>query len=542
MRIVSVAQMVELEQEADQRGLTYEKMMANAGNGLADIVHQSYFEHSGKTVLGLIGSGNNGGDTLVALTKLLNYGWSASAYLVKERDFDDLLIKNFRNAGGEIAEVARDGSFSQLKNWLVNAEVILDGILGTGTQLPLRGDILKVLDLVKSTHTNAVVVAVDCPSGIDCDTGETADECLPADQTICLAAVKAGLLKKPAYKYTGEISVVDIGLPKTLNGWKLVGGEVLTRSSVTGLVPNREIDSHKGSFGTCMIAAGSVNYCGAVLLASKGAYRVGTGLVRAAIPGAIYDTLAGQLPEATWIVLPHTDGVFNRDSVPLLRRNLDRVTALLIGPGIGMQDDTRHFIESLLMAAAGSSRNRRPIGFTDTSNIQIHDQNNSFPPIVIDADALKLLHEIENWWYQLPKNSVLTPHPGEMAALTRLSIDEIQKARVETACEFAGKWGQVIVLKGAMTVIADPKGKYAIIPIATSALATAGTGDVLAGMIVGFLAQGLSAFSAAKAGAWIHARAGQIAAEKLGSEASVMAGDVADAITDALKLTTGIRH
>jgi NAD(P)H-hydrate epimerase len=542
MRIVSIAQMVELEKEANHRGLTYEKMMENAGKSLAGFVHQNYYKNFGQTILGLIGSGNNGGDTLIALTRLLKDGWNAKAYLVKERNINDPLIKNYCLAGGELVEISKDRSFSQLKKWLKNVDVILDGILGTGIQLPLRGDVPTVLNLVKSVPHSAVIVAVDCPSGVDCDSGETTDECLRADQTVCLAAVKAGLLKKPAYKYAGEISVVDIGLPTTLSGWKKVDGEVLTQSNVVGLIPNREMDSHKGTFGTCMIAAGSVNYCGAVLLASKGAYRVGVGLVRAAIPGAIYDTLGGQLPEVTWVVLPHTDGVFNRESAPVMLKNLDRISALLIGPGIGLQEDTRHFIEGLLASAMKSPKNSRVMGFSDSRENRNPDQQISLPPTVIDADALKMLIKVDNWWNLIPENSILTPHPGEMSILTGLSIDEIQKARVEIACEFARKWGHVVVLKGAMTIIANPKGKYAIIPIATSALATAGSGDVLAGMITGFLGQGLDAYSAAKIGAWIHGNAGLIAAEKLGNGASIMAGDVADAIPDAFKSTTGIKY
>jgi NAD(P)H-hydrate epimerase len=540
MQIVSVAQMVELEKEANQRGLTYAKMMENAGKGLTDFVHQNYFKISGQLVLGLIGNGNNGGDTLIALTTLLKVGWNAKAYLVKERNLNDPLISNFSSAGGEVVELSEDHSSLRLKKWLKEADVILDGILGTGVQLPLRGDIPKALSLIKNVQSSAIIVAVDCPSGVDCDTGETAAESLKADQTVCLAAVKAGLLKKPAYKYTGEIKVVEIGLPKTLKGWKKLDGELLTQKNIAVLIPNREMDSHKGSFGTCVIAAGSVNYCGAALLASKGAYLVGTGLIRAAIPGAIYDTLAGQMPETTWLVLPHTDGVFNREAAPVLLKNLDRISSLLIGPGIGQQEETRQFIESLLMGEAESPRYGRAMGFSESRENQKPKKPIALPPMVIDADALKLLIKIENWWNKLPSDSILTPHPGEMSVLTGLTIDEIQNSRIETACEFAKKWGQMVVLKGAMTVIANPKGKYAINPIATSALATAGTGDVLAGMIAGFLAQGLDAYSAAKIGVWIHAGAGQIAAKKIGNEASIMAGDVVKAIPEALKSTTGI--
>ena len=172
-----------------------------------------------------------------------------------------------------------------------------------------------------------MIVAVDCPSGIDCDSGDAAKECLKADLTVCMAAVKQGLLKYPAHRLVGELAVVDIGLPGSLRAWKGIKGEVMTARKAAALLPLRAEDAHKGTFGTCMIAAGSVNYCGAPLLASEAAYRVGAGLVRTAIPGAIYDAIAGCLPETTWLVLPYTDGVINAEGARVLRRNLERVNS-----------------------------------------------------------------------------------------------------------------------------------------------------------------------------------------------------------------------
>ena len=191
--------------------------------------------------------------------------------------------------------------------------MLLDGILGTGITLPLRGEIPEVLSIVSSQKKKPFIVAVDCPSGVDCDSGEAAKECLKADLTVCMAAVKQGLLKYPAHRFVGELAVVDIGLPRSLPAWNDVKGEVMAASKAAALLPPRPEDAHKGTFGTCMVAAGSVNYCGAALLAAEAAYRVGAGLVRVAIPGAIYDTIAGRLPEATWLVLPYTDGVINAD-------------------------------------------------------------------------------------------------------------------------------------------------------------------------------------------------------------------------------------
>ena len=209
-----------------------------------------------------------------------------------------------------------------------------------------------------------MIVAVDCPSGIDCDSGDAAKECLKADLTVCMAAVKQGLLKYPAHPLVGELAVVDIGLPRSLPAWKGIDGEVMTAQKAAALLPLRAEDAHKGTFGTCLIAAGSVNYCGAPLLASEAAYRVGAGLVRTAIPGAIYDAIAGCLPETTWLVLPYTDGVLNAEGARVLRRNLERVSALLIGPGLGFESHTQDFLTDLLEKTDSPNSSRRPMGFS----------------------------------------------------------------------------------------------------------------------------------------------------------------------------------
>jgi len=539
MRLVSVAQMKELERQAAEGGLSYDRMMSRAGKGLADLIHARYRDDDRHTVLGLVGSGNNGGDTLVALVHLIHDGWTAKAYIVREREKNDPLVSEFMAAGGELTGYTKDASLKYLKKWVNGSDVILDGILGTGITLPLREAVTKVLSVVRLSQKQPLIVAVDCPSGIDCDSGNAASECLKADLTVCMAAVKQGLLKYPANTFAGELAVVDIGLPKSLQAWKDIKGEVMTSQIVARLLPSRPEDAHKGTFGTCMIVGGSINYCGAPLLASEAAYRIGAGLVRTAIPGAIYEAIAGRLPETTWLVLPYTDGMINADGARVLRRNLDRVTALLIGPGLGFESNTQDFLSELLVKTDSTNLSRRAMGFSGERIEERLVSQIGLPPMVIDADGLRLLSRITDWHQRLGKTAVLTPHPGEMSALTGLPVDEIQRNRVETALDYARKWGHVLVLKGALTVIADPTGKYMINPFATSALATAGTGDVLAGMIVGFIGQGLTAFSAAIAGVWLHAQAGILAAKHLGYTAPVMAGDVLAAIPTALKTTTG---
>ena len=194
MHLVSVAQMKELEKQADAGGLGYERMMAKAGKGLAELIHTRFWAQDGLSVLGLVGSGNNGGDTLVALAHLIHDGWTAKAYIVKEREKDDALISAFLAAGGELFVYSDNASLKVLKNWINGSDIILDGILGTGVSLPLHGPVPKVLSAIRSSRKQPLIVAVDCPSGIDCDSGDAAKECLKADLTVCMAAVKQGLL------------------------------------------------------------------------------------------------------------------------------------------------------------------------------------------------------------------------------------------------------------------------------------------------------------------------------------------------------------
>lgn len=534
MKLVSVEEIKKIEEAANRNGLSYAAMMQNAGARLAEIVHARYYDASRpeNSVLGLVGSGNNGGDTLIALRTLYHQGWRVKAYLVRSREAGDEFLKSLSDPGIEIIHVAEDAKYHQLGEALKSIDVLLDGILGTGVKLPLKPDISNLLGYVKSFERKPKVVAVDCPSGVDCDTGEAAQTCIPADLTVCMAAVKKGLFRLPAYHLTGEIVTVDIGLPADLPEWKQTNQHVVTKEWVERILPIRKADAHKGTFGTAMIAAGSVNFTGAVFLAAKAAYRVGAGLVQAAIPGPLYAALAGQIAEVTWVLLPHETGVIAETAAVVLQENMNKADALLIGPGLGVQETTGVFLRRLFTQDKGRKAN---LGFLSTTQERQKGESVSrLPSLVLDADALKLLAKWHEWTDHVPAGSILTPHPGEMALMTGITIEEIQNNRVEIAARYAKQWRQIIVLKGAFTVIAEPVGKVAMIPVATAALAKAGTGDVLAGMIVGLLAQGVSPFEASIASCWIHGQAGLITANKLHGTTSALAGDVVDAIPDVL--------
>lgn len=516
-KIVTVAEMKAIEAEADRTGLTYAEMMKNAGIALAECVKAAYSRNTNRSIMALIGSGNNGGDALVAVAYLANLGWRASGYLVRPRPSTDPLIAGVVQEGGEIFSTENDRDFLILSHLLDTHQVLIDGVLGTGVKLPLQSDISVCLKYVKDfteTKPHALrIVSVDCPSGIDCDNGQVAPETIPSDITVTMAAVKRGLLSLPAADLTGTLQVVSIGKLDDLNAWRAIRCWVVDEHWVRRVMPLRPRNAHKGTFGTALIVAGSTSYTGAAYLAGMAAYRSGAGLVQMAVPFPLHQVLAGQMPEAIWLLLPMENGNIAAGAADLLVDDLKTTSALLVGPGFGLETTTKNFVQRL---------------FTE------QEMNDRFPPLVVDADGLKLLASIPEWYKKLPPSSILTPHPGEMAILSGLSIQQIQADRIGTAQKFASLWNQVVVLKGAFSVVASPTGDTVVNPIATPALARAGSGDVLAGLIVGLLAQGLCPYEAAVSAVWIHAQAGLLAEKQMGA-ASTLAGDLLRTIVDIIR-------
>ena len=539
MKLVTVSEMLEIEQEANANGLSYDEMMENAGRGLAEVLLEEYQELESPRALGLIGSGNNGGDTLVALAILAKAGWRANAYVVKTREPNDPLVARLEKNGGVIYTIEKDGDLRILVDLIREHNILMDGVLGTGIKLPLRGKISEVLSItgefLGEIEDPPEVIAVDCPSGIDCDTGEAAPECIRADITVTMAAIKRGLLIFPAYNYVGRLRLVSIGLKpqdKRSKTWRKIKTIVADADLVRKILPERPLDAHKGTFGTALVVAGSVNYTGAAMLSGKAAYRVGAGLVTLAVPAPLHSVLAGQFPEATWILLPHEMGVISADAARVLFQNLERPTAILLGPGFGLEETTRDFLSILINEP--SKKTNRKIGFVSIPSEKEDDDEFTLPPVVIDADGFKLLKKIKDWENKLPAPAVLTPHPGEMSFLTDITTSEIQTNRFSIAQGKAREWGHVVVLKGAHTVVASPDGRVSVIPVASPSLARAGTGDVLAGIIVGLIAQGVDPYDSAVAGCWIHAQAGLYAEAFIGSSASVLAGDVLNMIPEIM--------
>ncbi len=564
IKLVTVEQMRAIEAATDRAGVSYDRMMQNAGRGVARVIRRLLGEETaGKRVAVLVGPGNNGGDGLVA-ARIIRQETEAEvgAYLLKPRGDDDPVFAAAREAGVFIADADSDQRGRVLTNLVASADILVDALLGTGARLPIKGDLASLMKRAAAAlqrfpdgsegttlwlespawpapppGRRTLVVAVDCPSGLDCDTGEIDPLTIPADVTVTFAAAKVGQVRMPGAAAVGRLIAADIGTPAGLAELEAIPTEVATGRGVGRLLPSRPIDSHKGTFGRALLVGGSINYTGAMALAAGAAYRVGAGLVTLAVPQPIHLALAARLVETTWLLLPHEMGVINAAAFDVLSREAGTIDALLVGPGMGHDEATADFMRALL---AGSARPRKgSIGFgrPESTRSALAEKTRFDLPhgLVIDADGLNLLASMDNWWELLPEGTVLTPHPGEMARLTGLERGVIQADRIGVAREKAAAWGCVVVLKGAFTVIAAPDGRVVVLPFATDALATAGTGDVLAGCITGLMAQGLAAMDAAVAGAYCHGLAGEIAAAEHGTGRAVVAGDVLKALPEALR-------
>jgi NAD(P)H-hydrate epimerase len=553
MKLVTVKEMKQLERAADEGGHSYAAMMESAGRAVAEAIQQR-IKVKDKRLLVLVGPGNNGGDGLVAAQYLCKAGAQTVCYLWKPRPKDDPNTKRVKELNLHCLYSENDDSGKTLQKALQNADVVIDALLGTGASRPIEGQLKAILETVREIVYERraprgnrwpplvpsdlskpsppaipipYIVAVDVPSGLDCDTGAVDPSTLSADLTVTFAAAKHGQFRFPGAEVIGELVVADIGIaPELGNG---IQTKVATVASISKILPERPLSAHKGTFGKAMIVAGSINYTGAPYLAAAAAARVGTGLVTLAPPEPLYSVLATKLSEATFILLPHNMGVFAPQAVKVLIPKLAGYAALLLGPGLGREKETIAFVHQLLGITESSQRRR--IGFQPSEESAI--EKTALPSLVIDADGLNALAEAEQWWTYLPENSILTPHPGEMTRLIKADKNIVAEDRVSVAREQASKWKQIVVLKGAYTVIAAPDDRATVIPFANPGLATAGTGDVLAGAIVGLLAQGLEPFDAAICGAYLHGLAGQIVAGQMGN-AGMLASDLLPVLPQAI--------
>ncbi len=511
MHIVTVSEMRELEAQADhQYGLTSPILMKNAGKSAADLfqAHLLPQQHiNGLEVLFLIGPGNNGGDGLVMAGHLEQAGALISLYNWKEQRL---------TVHGE--EVPQDEVQHRLETLLQSAEYVIDALLGTGRSRPLPDDMRDLLARVghaREQHKAMRVVAVDLPTGLNADTGEVDPGSIRADVTITLACPKQGFFFFPGRDYIGEIYLGDIGLPQELE--QHLKTEMLSGKLVHHWLPERPLNSNKGTFGKIMLLCGSLPYPGSAYLAGVAAARVGGGLITLAVTEKMLPFYASSFHEATFAILPPEE-TESFERAKTFTSHLSGYKSLLIGPGLGQSPNTREVILQVLEYLRNMPDEKRP-------------------HLVVDADGLNNLSVMEHWWTLLPPETVITPHPGEMGRLCGgMKVSGGGFERLELTRSKAAEWKVNLLLKGACTIVASPAGRTLINYESDPGLATAGTGDVLAGMIAGFLAQDMPPFEAAGAAVYLHTAAAELVTNTIGN-AGLLASDLHANIPRAMLAT-----
>jgi NAD(P)H-hydrate epimerase len=498
MKVVTVAEMVAIEQRAEREyGLSSPILMEHAGHSVAEAIQARLEgEMGGVQVVALAGPGNNGGDGRVVARYLAGWGAHVAIYDWKRGEIEQ---------DGQTSAVGDD--LAGLRAALTQADIVLDALLGTGHARPLAPTMADALALVaeeRARRPDLYVVAVDLPSGLNADTGAVDPGALPADLTVTLAFPKVGLLLFPGASYAGELQVGGIGLPADMP--IPAGLEMLDDGLIGPTLPARPLDSNKGTFGKALALVGSPHYIGAAYLVCGAAARIGAGLITLATTPELAPFYATMLPEITYAPLPPESETPDTRAQAVLA-SLDGYDALVVGPGLGQSQATAALLERVFAGLLALPNEQRP-------------------RLVVDADGLNNLAKLDQWWRRLPPRTILTPHPGEMsrlrggAAVSGGGVDRLSVAR-----EAAREWGHVVVLKGACTLIASPDGTLRINGAPNPALATAGTGDVLAGTMAGLLAQGMEPYDAACAAVYLHALAGQRVRAHLG-DAGLLAGDL----------------
>ena len=520
VKVVSAAQMRSIEDRSEVAGVSKGTLMENAGLEVARAVRRRIGHLPGVRVLVLVGPGNNGGDGLVAARHLHRWGARVLAYLCGRRPSPDAKLDSLRDLGTPVARASDDEHLALLREWLALAHAVLDSVLGTGRSRPIEGALastLGELSRARSSCPDLPLLALDVPTGLDADTGALDPLTPPPDVTLALGYPKLGMFALPGAASVGALETLDIGLPPGLDDDVQV--ELMNAATSSRLLPPRPLASHKGTFGRALMIAGSPNYVGAARLAALAATRVGAGLVTLAIPATLQPSVAAGATEPTFIPLPESSPGFAdpERAAPLLLDAMPDYDSLLVGCGLGQDDRTRDLLARLLLCGA------------------------TVPPAVVDADALNFLASCgDDWSATFTQGAVLTPHPGEMSRLTGEPSARLQADRVASATTAAEAWGKVVALKGAFTVVAAPDGRAALSPFANPGLASAGTGDVLAGAIAGLLAQGVGLFDAATLGVYLHGAAGERVRAELG-DAGMVATDLLPELPRAIRALAGPR-
>jgi len=468
----------------EKYGITGLELMENAGRGVADVVKSAMPSPGGRIAI-MAGKGNNGGDGYVAARHLHNSGFKVTVFSLGRtgeiKGDAALNAASWLKMGGEVRELLSSADLKAAESSLRHSSIVVDAIFGTGLEKDITGIHAETVDLVNSVDKK--IISVDIPSGIHATTGAVLGRAVKAHITATMAMPKLGLFLFPGRSFSGIVEVVDIGVPKEMVEDEAIRWNIITEGDLRKSLKPRKPESHKSTHGHLLVLAGSPGMTGAAYMASASAMRAGAGLATLGVPGSLNDIMEVKTTEVMSIGLPETpDKMLGAVSFDAIKAMLPGKTAVVIGPGVGNTPEMMRLIEMLVQ------------------EIKV--------PLVIDADGLNSIAPQISMLKKAKTEIVLTPHPGEMARLLNASTEDIQSDRMGSALRLVEMTGATVVLKGAGTIIASPTGRIYINTTGNPGLATAGTGDVLAGMLGGFLAQGYGPEEAASAAVYIHGLAG----------------------------------
>ena len=518
MRVVTAAEMRRLDQlTIETHGVPSLRLMERAGQGVVDVILKRWTHLAKRGVLVVAGKGNNGGDGLVIARLLHEREFPCEvACIARAEDLSPDAAANFeryRTVKGRFTEV-RPEDLDNLRRRMQDKGLLVDALLGTGLRSPVEGFLADVVELMNAS--GLPIIAVDTPSGLDSDRGTPLGATIQAEVTVTFGFPKTGQVIYPGVVYSGDLVVADIGIHQQAVAEVASSAELLDPADVVWFLPRRADDSHKGSHGHLLVMAGSRGKTGAAVLGCRAAMRVGTGLVTLAAPRGLNEILAGALVESMTEPL----GQPGEDKWPALAAAdwhdlAERKSAVLFGPGVGVHDAAQTTLDTLLEHCG--------------------------LPWLIDADGLNNLAADVSRLREARVPPVLTPHPGEMSRLTGLDTADVNGDRVGIARAFAAENRCHLVLKGARTVMATPEGQVSINPTGNSGMASGGMGDVLAGIVAGFLAQGVPPEDAVRLGVYLHGRTGDRVADDRGG-VGLIASDLVEELPRAIKELAQIRE
>ncbi|MEA1960101.1 MAG: NAD(P)H-hydrate dehydratase [Bacillota bacterium] len=511
MKLLNADEMRDIDRRAtEEYGIPSILLMENAGLRIVELIEDLGRGVKGLHVVILAGRGNNGGDGLVAARHLINGGAKVDTFLLGDsQELTQDSGINYDMLGrvkAGIYPLRQEEDLDKLMVSLLSADVIIDAIYGIGFHGSLGEFETQVAKLVN--WSQATVISADIPSGVEADTGKIHGEAIRADYTVTFALPKVGLVLDPGKEYAGTLTVADISIPRVLLSDPRVSTHLIDGPMVQHHFAPRRSETHKGTFGHALIIGGSAGMTGAVIMSAYAALRAGAGLVTTAVPESLLSLVDTTVLEIMTRPLPQTRGAaISLEALPAIENLLGTSSVCAIGPGMSRYPEANAILRFVL--------------------------KNSGIPVIIDADGINALQGDASILKDRQVPVVLTPHPGEMARLTGLSAEAIQQNRLEIARRYALLWGITLVLKGNKTVIASPNGELFVNICGNPGMATAGSGDVLTGIIAGLIAQGLKPLDAAVAGVYLHGMAGDQVVLKTG-ERGLVAGDLIQAIPDIL--------